>query len=76
MGIVFYFALGLLNVCLLYWFTHLYKRESGINLLSDNTSDILMCGFAYLVSGPFGTVVIGLLGLWLLWLWFKYYRKK
>ena len=57
MGIIFYFALGLLNVGLLYWFTHLYKRESGINLLTYNTSDILMCGFAYLVSGPFGTII-------------------
>lgn len=76
MGIIFYFALGLLNIGLFYWFTHLYKRESGINLLGDNTSDILMCGLAYLLSGPFGTVMIVLLGLWLLWLWFKYYRKK
>lgn len=76
MGNVLYFSLGVLNIVLLFLLTDLYKRGSGINLLNDSTSDIAMNVFVYFISGPIGTVALAVLGLWLLLLWKKYYRKK
>ena len=76
MGIVLYFSLGVLNIVLLFLLTDLYKRGSGINLLTDSTSDISMNALVYFISGPFGTVALAVLGLWLLWLWVRYYKNK
>lgn len=76
MGIVLYFSLGVLNIVLLFLLTDLYKRGSGINLLTNNSSDIVLCVLAYLIAGPFGTVALAVLGLWLLWLWVRYYKNK
>lgn len=76
MGNVLYFSLGVLNIVLLFLLTDLYKRGSGINLLNDSTSETAMNILVYFISGPFGTVALAVLGLWLLLLWKKYYRKK
>ena len=76
MGIVLYFSLGVLNIVLLFLLTDLYKRGSGINLLTDSTSEKAMNVLVYFISGLFGTVALAVLGLWLLWLWVRYYKNK
>ena len=75
-----YFAFGALNIGLLYLFTGLYRRSTGIDLFpgrkNGDTADMILSMIAYLLCGPFGTVIIILLGLFLLAMWEKYYRKK
>lgn len=74
MDVIIYFAFGLLNVVLLWLFNYSYKRNTGIELTNkkDEFINILAC----IISGPFGTIMAILLGLFLLYLWRKYYRKK
>ena len=80
MGIVLYFGLGVLNVCLLYWITNVYKRVSGVDLFPGrdygSVSDMVLTMIAYVLSGYFGTLAIIAMGLFLFSLWMKYYRKK
>lgn len=77
MGIILYFAIGALNIVLLYLITHLYTRVSGVYLIpSGYASDTILTLIAFLLSGYFGTIVLGVLGLHLFVLWMKYYRKK
>ena len=74
MEIFIYFAFGLLNVYLLLLFNKWYKKSTSIETFNktDEFINILAC----FVSGPFGTILIFLLGLFFLYLWRKYYRKK
>lgn len=80
MDMLLYFAFGALNIGLLYIVSNWYKRESGIDLFPGRENkdiwDIITNIFCFFVSGPFGTVVLVILGLFLLNLWIKYYRKK
>lgn len=80
MDIILYFTLGAINIVLLYLFTSIYKHKTGIDLFPGRENgDILesvssLC--AYFASGPIGTIIVIILGLFLFILWFKYYRKK
>lgn len=80
MDMLLYFAFGALNIGLLYIISNWYKRESGIDLLPGRANkdrlDTIINIICYFVSGPFGTVVLVLFGVFLLNLWRKYYRKK
>lgn len=80
MDMLLYFAFGALNIGLLYIISNWYKRESGIDLLpgreNKNRGDTITNIICYFISGPFGTVVLVILGLFLLNLWIKYYRKN
>ena len=76
MDVIFYFAFGVLNICFLYLFIILYKRNTGVNLENKDKFDMGMNVVACFLSGPFGTVMIILLGLFLFAMWRKYYRKK
>lgn len=66
---IFYFSFGLLNICLLFLLTHIYKRKTGIDLFPGrmNEDKILMflTILTYFLSGHFGTIafVIQLLGI-------------
>ena len=75
-----YFAFGALNIGLLYIISNWYKRKSGIDLFPGRENkdrvDIIRNIICYFISGPFGTVVLVILGMFLLELWIKYYRKK
>lgn len=80
MDMLLYFAFGALNIGLLYIISNWYKRESGIDLFPGRENkdrvDIIINIICYFVSGPFGTLSLVILGLFLLNLWIKYYRKK
>lgn len=80
MDMLLYFAIGALNIGLLYIISNWYKRESGIDLFPGRANkdrlDTIINIICYFVSGPFGTVVLVLFGVFLLNLWRKYYRKK
>jgi hypothetical protein len=80
MDMLLYFAFGALNIGLLYIMSNWYKRESGIDLLpgrdNKNSGDIITSIICFFISGPFGTMMLVILGVFLLNLWFKYYRKK
>lgn len=80
MGMLLYFAFGALNIGLLYIISNWYKRKSGIDLFpgreNKDIGDIIRNIICYFISGPFGTVVLVILGMFLLELWIKYYRKK
>lgn len=80
MDMLLYFAFGALNIGLLYIISNWYKRVSGIDLFPGRENkdivDIIRNIICYFISGPFGTVILVLLGLFLLNLWRKYYRKK
>ena len=69
-----YFVLGLLNICLLYLIFTNYKRKTGIDL--ENKKDIVTDMIACFISGPFGTIALILLGVFLYGMWRKYYKKK
>ena len=68
-----YIAFGLLNICLFNLFVNTYKLKTGVNLSDDND---IYNKIAFIVSGPFGTMILIMLGTFLLWLWRKHYRKK
>lgn len=80
MGMLLYFAFGALNIYLLYKISNWYKRESGIDLLpgreNNDRMEIITTIIGFFISGPFGTVILVMIGLFLLNLWLKYYRKK
>lgn len=80
MDMLLYFAIGALNIGLLYIISNWYKRVSGIDLFPGRENkdrvDSIINIICYFISGPFGTVVLALLGMFLLNLWRKYYRKK
>lgn len=80
MGMLLYFAFGLLNIGLLYIISNWYKRESGIDLLpgreNNDRMEIITTIIGFFISGHFGTVILVMIGLFLLNLWIKYYRKK
>jgi hypothetical protein len=80
MDMLLYFAIGALNIVLLYIMSNWYKRESGIDLFpgreNKDRGDIIISIICYFISGPFGTMMLVLLGVFLLNLWLKYYRKK
>ena len=76
MYIVLYFAFGLLNIFLLYLFIISYKQNTGIDLDKEDKIDMSMNMLSCFISGPFGTMVIILFGLFLYSIWRKHYRKK
>lgn len=77
MGTLLYFAIGALNIGLLYLITHIYTRVSGVYLIpSGYALDTILTMIAFFLSGYFGTIVLGVLGLHLFVLWVKYYRKR
>lgn len=76
MDIFLYFAFGALNICLLYLFIICYRRHTGINLSSDNNVDNYINNAAYFLSGPFGTIILIILGLFLYGIYRKYYREN
>lgn len=72
---IYYFSFGLLNICLLFISTYIYKRKTGIDLFPGR-----MCGdkflmfltvLTYFLSGHFGTIafVIHSLGLFIFSKW-------
>lgn len=73
---IIYFSFGLLNICLLYLFIILYRRNTGVDLENKDKFDMFMNIVACFLSGPFGTGMLILLGLFLFGMWRKYYRKK
>jgi hypothetical protein len=76
MDVIFYFAFGALNICLLYLFIILYKRNTGVDLEIKDKFEMGLNVVTCFLSGPFGTVMLILLGLFLYNMWRKYYRKK
>ena len=80
MGMLLYFAFGALNIGLLYIISNWYKRKSGIDLFpgreNNDRMEIITSNIGYFISGPFGTIMIVLLWVFLYNLWIKYYRKK
>lgn len=80
MGMLLYFAFGALNIYLLYIISNWYKRESGLDLFpgreNKDRMEIITTIIGFFISGPFGTVMLVMIGLFLLNLWIKYYRKK
>ena len=80
MGLILYFAFGALNICLLYIIFNWYRRETGLDLFpgreNEDRMETITSIIGYFISGPYGTVVLVILGLFLLNLWIKYYRKK
>ena len=73
---ILYFSFGILNVCLLFLFIYCYKRNTGIDLENKDNGNMIMNIITFILSGPFGTLVLIALGLFLFWMWRKYYRKK
>ena len=75
-----YFAFGALNVILLYLFTNLYRKETKIDLLPGRATgdklETIACHISYFVSGPFGTVLVIILGAFLYEMWKENYRNK
>jgi hypothetical protein len=78
MGVLLYFAFGLLNIGLLFLINHICKLKIGIPLFpdEDNRVEIIMCMITYFISGIFGTGILFLIGIILFFMWKKYYRKK
>jgi hypothetical protein len=76
---ILYFAIGLLNIAILYLVTNLYRRETGIDLFPGRESgdkvEIVSCWVGYFLTGPFGMVFAVGLGVYLYLLWRKYYKK-
>lgn len=72
---LFYFALGTLNVVLLYIFSELFKRSTGIDLFPGRENgDKLEMGLnivAFFITGHFGTLTVCVFGLFLLMLWLR-----
>lgn len=40
MDVIFYFAFGILNICFLYLFILLYKRNTGVDLENKDKFDM------------------------------------
>jgi hypothetical protein len=78
MGVVLYFAFGLLNIGLLFLINHICKFKIGMQLFpdEDNKIEVVMCMITYFISGIFGTGILFLIGIILFFMWKKYYRKK
>ena len=80
MDMLLYFAFGALNIYLLYIISNWYKRESGLDLFpgreNKDRMEIITTIIGFFISGPFGTVMLVMVGVFLLNLWIKYYRKK
>lgn len=78
MGVLLYFAFGLLNIGLLFLMNYICKWKIGIPLFpdEDNRIEIIMFMITYFISGIFGTGIIFLIGIILFFMWEKYYRKK
>lgn len=80
MGLILYFAFGALNICLLYIIFNWYRRETGLDLFPGRENgdrwDTIVNIICYFISGYFGTAMLVLIGVFLLNLWIKYYRKK
>ena len=80
MGVILYFAFGLLNIGLLYLFTNLHLCKTGVDLfpgrVNDDKVETILCLLSYIISGPLGTVIVLMFGVILLMIWIKYYRKK
>jgi hypothetical protein len=75
-----YFAFGALNVCLLFLFTGLYRRATKIDLFpgreNGDKGDMILNILGYFLCGPFGTIVVIIMGIVLFSIWKNYYRKK
>ena len=78
MGLILYFALGALNICLLYTLFNWYRRETGLDLFPGrvNKVETILCLASYIICGPLGTAIVLTYGISLLMIWIKYYRKK
>lgn len=80
MGLILYFAFGALNICLFYIIFNWYRRETGLDLFPGRENkdrvEIISSIIGYFISGPFGTIMIVCLWVFLYNLWTKYYRKK
>lgn len=80
MDILLYLAFGVLNIGLILLFSNLYRRWTAIDLFpgrsAGNIYEMVTCGIAYLLCGPFGTAVCIFLGLVLFIMWKNYYKKN
>lgn len=80
MDIILYFAFSLLNIGLFILITNIYRDKTGIDLFPgrsvNDKLEMFICVLSYLICGPFGTIIIGVLGIGLLAIWLKCYRKK
>ena len=80
MGCLLYFIFGVINVCLIFLLTSIYRRETGVDLFpgrrDGHNIDVFLNIIAYILCGPFGSIVVILFGILLFWMWLKYYRKK
>lgn len=72
---LFYFALGTLNVFLLYIFSELFKRSTGIDLFPGRENgdklEMSLNIVAFFITGHFGTLAVCVFGLFLLMLWLR-----
>ena len=76
MDIILYFAFGVLNIGLFYLYIKMYKRFTGVDFEIYDKIEKCMNLIAYFITGPFGTMILMFLGLFLFGLWRKHYRKK
>lgn len=79
MDIIFYFAFGLLNVCLLFVLSNAHKNLTGVYLFPEmcgSKFDVTMFYISYFIVGPLGTMVLFIIFLFLFVFWIKYYIKK
>lgn len=80
MDIILYFAFGVLNICLLYLITNLYRRETGFDVfpgrINGDRYEMVVCILSYILCGPIGTLILILFGAFLFAIWAKYFRKK
>ena len=76
-GLILYFAFSIINVILFFILDNIYKKMTGgWSIIGWDISDYWVYTFAIILSGPFATIVLFLLGLHILNIWLKKYRKK
>ena len=80
MDILLYFAFGALNIGLIYLISSIYMKRIDIDLFPGrgigDKMEMVTSLVAYFLGGPFGTIVLILLWIFLYIMWIKYYKKK
>lgn len=80
MDILLYFAFGALNIGLIYLISNIYIKRIDIDLFPGrgigDKMEMVTSLVAYFLGGPFGTIVLIVLWIFLYIMWIKYYRKK
>lgn len=80
MDILLYFAFGALNIGLIYLISNIYMKRMDIDLFPGRSfgdkMEMITSLLAYFLGGPFGTIVLIVLWIFLYIMWIKYYKKK